>query len=92
MAFEMRTDLKTKGTFQGYDSGALPALSSGRKALARKKFSSAKGGAQGKMKLVSYCPECPIPSQVHPEAAPHVVVAEGTKSGSCKSGHTWEIR
>lgn len=91
MSFELRQDLKAKGHFQGYDSGSLPALMIGRKALARKKFSSAKGGANGKMKLVSYCPECPIPSQVHPESAPHIVVASGTKYGSCKAGHSWEI-
>lgn len=62
-----------------------------RHKLKRKKLSTTKGDAKGRYKLVSYCPECPVPNQADPEMAAKAVVT-GTRSKcrvSCKAGHVW---
>lgn len=52
---------------------------------------STSGGAKGKMKHVSYCPECPIPDLSHPETAVRVTGVLKGKKVSCIRGHKWVV-
>ena len=61
--------------------------------IKRKKLSSTKGEAHGRVKYVSYCPQVFLdkPNHAHPESDPHVTVNEGTKTASWKE-FKWTVR
>lgn len=42
--------------------------------------------------LITYCPECPIPSLADPEKAVRVGVSEKKRLARCPNGHIWLIR
>lgn len=56
--------------------------------LEKARQNSTKGNAQGKMKLISYCPHC----ESNAGSRPFVTVSNKSKNASCKNGHRWEIQ
>ncbi len=62
----------------------------------RKRQQAARNREKGKtgFSYRSYCPHCKPSDPTHPQFAPHITIADiyhPPRTGTCSTGHTWEI-
>jgi len=74
-----------------YDIAALAGNTKRKRKLHRK--SGHAPGAQGKYKIVSYCPQHENVQMITKTGELfYAVVSADSASASCKAGHTWELK
>lgn len=73
-------------------TAALAGSTKRKQRLKMAGHNSERGGARGRYKYVSYCPDCQPVSVGDPEQNVHVGVTAATRFAVCRMGHRWAVR